>query len=93
MANILIRKVDETDYKKLQEKAAELGLSTTVFIRQILKDYLKKSNRKNELDAHKAHRASVHVLAEAFGRTQGASPEATEKLKKMLLKIFDQEVQ
>ena len=63
------------------------------FIRQILKDSLKKSTRNEPTDSHKSTRALVHVLAEAIGRTQNVSPENTEKLTKILLKKFDREVQ
>lgn len=93
IAQILLR-IDDAESKLLQKKAAELGLSTSAFVRQILKDSLRKSTSQEPAYASlKNARAQVVVLAEAIGRTtQGVSPEATEKLKKTLLRIFDQEV-
>jgi len=93
MAQIHLR-IDDGKVSQLQQKAAELGMTTNAFICHILNESLKKSHRKEPVDHHlKIARAKVVVIAEALGRTQGASPEATDKLKKTLLKIFDQEVQ
>jgi len=92
MDKILLR-IEEAESKQIQKKAAELGLTTSAYIRQVLKDSLKNSNRKEPPDSIKATRALVHVVSEALGRTQNASPEAIEKLSKILLKKFDQEVQ
>ena len=92
MDQIHLRLEDE-DSKQIQKKAAEFGLSTNAFIRQIIKDYLRNFGRKEADYSIKADRAMVKVLAEAFGRGMKASPEDTEKLSKILLKKFDQEVQ
>jgi plasmid stability protein len=91
MPDILIRNIEVTDYKKIQEKASELGLSANAYIRQVLKNSLKKFAKQEPADTLKAARALVPVLAEALGRTQNANPEAIEKLAKILLKKFDQE--
>ena len=92
MAKILLR-IDDAESKQIQKKAAELGLTTSAFIRQVLKDSINKS-QKNKPDIHlKIARAKIVVIAEALGRTQNATPEAIEKLSKILLKKFDQEVQ
>jgi len=86
-------RLDEEDYKLIQKRADEFGLTTNAFLRQIVKNYLKNSTRKTEADGFKGDRAMVKVLAEALGRTQGAKPEEVEKLSQLLLKKFDQEVQ
>ena len=86
-------RLDEEDSKLIQKKAAEFGLSTNAFIRQIIKDYLRNSTRKTEADGFKSDRAMVKVLAEALGRTQNVPPESIEKLSQILLKKFDKEVQ
>ncbi len=85
--------IDDTEAKQIQKKAADLGLSTSAYTRKVLRDSLKKSVQKEAPDTLKAARAQVVVLSEALGRTQNASPEAIEKLSKILLKKFDQEVQ
>ncbi len=93
MPEIFVRNIDDEDYKLIEKKAASLGLTLPAYTRQVLKDSV-KNTRKDQPDIHlKIARAKVVVIAEALGRTQGASPEATDKLKKTLLKIFDQEVQ
>jgi len=68
-----------------------LGITTAAFSRHVLKDAL-KNNRKDQGDtAYTTARVLTSVMAEAFGRTQGASSEDTYKLKQILLKIYDQE--
>jgi len=93
MPQILLR-VDETEYKQLQEKSIEFGLSKAAFIRQIMREYFRKPVKEEQPanDLKKEIRAIIPVLAQAFGRTHNASPEATEGLSKVLLKIYDQEV-
>ncbi len=86
-------RLDEEDSKQIQKKAAEFGLSTNAFIRQIIKNYLRNSTRKTEADGFKGDRAMVKVLADGLGRMLKASPEDTEKLSQILLKKFDKEVQ
>lgn len=85
--------IDDAEAKQIQKKAADLGVSTSAYIRKVLKDSQRNTTRTEQPDTIKAARALVIVQAEALGRTQNASPEATDKLKKTLLKIFNQEVQ
>ena len=115
MLQILLR-VDETEYKQLQEKSTEYGLSKAAFIRQIVREHFRKATQKEEPanDFKKEIRAIIPVLAQAIGRTQNilvgqvkSSPDVVEKpsrlifispeditgLSKVLLKIYDQEVQ
>ena len=83
--------IDDTEHKQIQEKAQSLGFTTAAFARHILKEAV-KSSRKDQVDVvYKNARVLTSVMAEAFGRTHGASPEDTYKLKQVLLKIFDQE--
>ncbi len=92
MAKILLR-IDDAESEEIKKKAAELGLTTSAFIRQVLKHSLRKSSKQETAKTLKFVRALVHVVAEALGRTQNAPPEAVEKLAQILLKKFDQEVQ
>ena len=94
MPQILLR-VDETEFQQVQQKSSEFGLSKAAFIRQILREYFRKPVKEERLanDLKKEIRSIIPVLAQAFGRTQNASPETTEGLSKVLLKIYDQEVQ
>jgi len=92
MAKILIR-IDDAGSNQIKKKAADLGLTTSAYIRQVLKDSLKTKRKDHAELSLKLVRANVIVMAEALGRTLNASPETTDKLKKTLLKIFDQEVQ
>jgi plasmid stability protein len=86
-------RLEEEDSKQIQKKASELGVSTNAFLRQIIKNYLRNTGRKNQSDSLKADRAMVKVLADGLGRMLKASPQDTEKLSQILLKKFDQEVQ
>jgi hypothetical protein len=95
MAQILLR-VDETEFKQIEEKSSEFGLSKAAFIRQILRESFRKSTQKEQLPESnlKYNRALVQVMAEALGRTtKEYNQERTEKLTQTLLKIYDQKVQ
>ena len=93
MAKILVRNIPDSDYEKILKKAKGLGLTTPAYIRQIIKDSVQNTRSIEQADPLKSARAQVVVLAEALGRTQNATPESIEKLTKILLKKYDQEVQ
>ena len=93
MAQILIRKIDADIHEQFVQKAKSLGVSTEAYARQVIKDSLKNPRKEQADNALKAARAMVKTMAEGFGRGLKASPEDTEKLSKILLKKFDQEVQ
>jgi hypothetical protein len=93
VGEIFVRNIEDEDFKLIEKKAAILGLTLPAYARQILKESIKNPRKDHSEYSLKLARAKVVVMAEALGRTQGASPEATEKLKKTLLKIFEQEVQ
>ena len=85
--------MEDKESDQIKKKAAALGLSVSAYVRQILRDSIRKSTQENPADTSlKNARAQVVVLAEALGRTQKATPEVTDKLIKTLLRIFDQEV-
>ena len=92
MPQILLR-VDETEFKQLQEKSTEFGLSKAAFIRQIIREYFRKSVKEEQPvnDLKKEIRALSPVLAQAIGRTQNilvgqvkANPEAVEKPSRLI---------
>lgn len=93
MAQILVRNIDPEIHTAFVKKAESLGLSAEAFARHVFKEAVKNTRKEDQLDALKIAKAQVTALAEALGRTQGASPEQVEKLKKTLIKIFEQEVQ
>ena len=93
MPQILIRKIDPEIHELFVQMAKSLGVSTESYARQVIKDSLKNPRKEQADDALKAARAMVKTMAEAFGRSLKASPEDTEKLSKILVKKFDQEVQ
>ena len=94
MPQILLR-VDETEFQQIHQKSSEFGLSKAAFIRQIMREYFRKPVKEEQPtnDLKKEIRAIIPVLGEALGRTHDASPEETEGLSRVLLKIYDQEVQ
>jgi len=83
--------IDDAEYKQIQEKAKGTGLTFSAYARHVLRNSLRKSTPQESVEGLKAARILTSVMAEAFGRTQRASPEDTNKLKQVLLRIFDQE--
>ncbi len=91
MPQILLR-VDETEFQLIQEKSSEFGLSKAAFIRQILREYFRKTPQKEQpVNNQKYIRALVPILAEALGRTQNllvgqakATPDAVDKPTKLV---------
>ena len=108
MPQILLR-VDETEFKLLQEKSSEFGLSKAAFVRQIVKEHLRKAKQKEQPVYNLKHiRALIPIIAQALGRTQmllvkGATEEDAkvltvpekeiEELSESLLQLYDQGVQ
>ena len=95
MVQFLIR-IEEPEAEQIKQKAAEFGLSSSAFIRQIVKASLRKETKKEQVpdNLKKNIRALVSVLAEAFGRTtKDYHPDKVAKLSQILLKVYDQEAQ
>jgi hypothetical protein len=101
MLQILIR-IEESEAKQIQDKATEFGLSKTAFIRQILREYLRKPAQKEQpVNDPKYVRALIPVLAEALCWTQNqvlkedekVIPKEIKELSNYLIKLYDKEVQ
>ena len=108
MPQILLR-VKEEELNQIQEKATEFGLSNAAFVRQIVREYFRKTKQKEEPVNHQKYiRALIPVFAQALGRAQnlvlkGAPEEEIKILKvsqeqikgmsELLLTIYDQGVQ
>jgi len=88
MPKILIN-IQEEDTLEIKKKAASFGLTTSAYIRQVLKDSLRKKNNNEQATTARTIRRLIPVLAEAFGRTHNASPETINKLEQILLKKYD----
>ena len=108
MVQILIR-LEDAESKEIKQIATGLGLSTSAFVRKIVKEHLRKAKQKEQSDNSLKHiRALVPILAQALGRTQNLlikeAPEEQakiltvtqkdmEELSESLLQIYDQKVQ
>jgi len=102
MKQVLIR-LEDANYEEIKQMAGKFGLSCSAFLRQIVRENLRK-NKKIEAQPEnfkKSIRALVPVLAESLGwkrnfrfpwQPQNASREETEKLSKFLLEKYDQEM-
>ena len=90
MGQILLR-IEDTELKQIQKKAQDLGLTTSAYVRQVLKDAHRSPPKNQPVELPGAVRRLIPVMAEALGRTQNATPEAIDKLTKILLKKYDQE--
>jgi vacuolar-type H+-ATPase subunit C/Vma6 len=84
--------VEEEESKLIKQKAAEQGLNTSAYIRHVLRDSWRKTNRRDQGENVITTRALVFVLAEAFSRVYKASPKEADSLLKSLLEKFDQRV-
>jgi len=90
MLNItLIFEADEQD--KLRAKAKSLGLSVSAYVRQVVRDSLRRDPEARDAKLLRGMRAVIPVLAEALGRGQ-ASREQIEANVKALLERYDREV-
>jgi hypothetical protein len=84
--------VEEAESKLIKQKATEQGLNTSAYIRQVLKDSWRKTNRRDQGEHIIAARALVFVLAEVFERVYNAAPKERDSLLKSMLEKFDQKV-
>ena len=91
MLNItLILEADEQ--AKLRAKAKSLGVSVSAYVRQVVRDSLKRDPEARDAKLLRGMRAVIPALAEAFGRTQRADAEQIEKLAEALLARYDREL-
>lgn len=91
MLNItLIFEADEQD--KLRAKAKSLGLSVSAYVRQVVRDSLRRDPEAKEAKLLRGMRAVIPVLAETSGRAQRLPREEIEALAKALLDRYDREV-
>ena len=67
MAKLLVSLPDE-DYAEFKKKAKLLGLTTSAYVRTVIKDTEHRAKEHNEV--MRAIGALVPTIAEAFGRTQ-----------------------
>jgi|GEM_PF-4421549 flagellar biosynthesis regulator FlbT len=86
MARLLIS-IPEQEAAEIRQKAKSLGLTTSAYVRNTVKDSMNKDTRHNQI--LKAIRALVPTLAEALGRTQNVSAEMTQKLSNLLVEMYD----
>ena len=65
MVQILIR-LEDAESKEIKQIATGLGLSTSAFVRKIVKEHLHKTKQKEQPDNSLKHiRALVPILAQA----------------------------
>jgi hypothetical protein len=84
--------ISDDEYADIKKKAEGAGLSVSAYVRTVIKNASPKVQDTGRIDTLlKAMRALVFTQAEALGRTQNASPEAVEKLIKVLLERYDKE--
>ncbi len=91
MLNItLILEGDEQN--KLRSKAKSLGVSVSAYVRQVVRDSLRRDPEARDAKLLRGIRAIIPVLAEGFGRDQKLPREQIEGLAKALLERYDREV-
>jgi len=91
MLNIsLILESDED--VKLRARAKSLGLSVSAYVRQVVRDSLKRDPEAREAKLLRGMRAVIPAFAEGLGRNRNESPEQIEKLVQALLARYDREL-
>jgi hypothetical protein len=86
----LILEGDEQD--KLRARAKSLGVSVSAYVRQVVRDSLKRDPEAKDAKLLRGMRAVIPVLAEGFGRDQKLPREEIEALAKTLLERYDREI-
>jgi hypothetical protein len=84
MAKLLVSLPDQ-EYEEIRKRAKSFGVSISAFVRLTIKDALPKDHDRRQAEVLKAIKAIAPTIAEAFGKTQKASPELIAKLSKVLL--------
>ena len=75
----------------LRERAKSMGLSTSAYVRNLVRDAIKRDTEAKQTEVLKRIRALVPAICEALGRTQNATPDIVEKLTKVVLDRYDKE--
>ena len=89
MAQIVFTLPDK-EQQELKQKATSLGLTTSGYLRQIIRDSHPKKIRQDTHAVSMAVRRLIPVLVIAMGKTQNQSQQMIDKLTQHLLKEYDQ---
>ena len=89
MAQIVFT-LPDNEQQELKQKATSLGLTTSGYLRQIIRDSQQKKPRQDIHAVSQAIRRLIPVLVIAMGKTQNQSQQTIDKLTQFLLKEYDQ---
>ena len=89
MARIVIN-IPDDEAEEIKTKAVSLGVSTSIYTRQVLKDSLRRKGNNEATVTLRAIRKLIPILAEALGRTLKADDQSVQKLSQILLDKYDQ---
>ena len=89
MARIVIN-IPDDEAEEIKTKAVSLGVSTSTYTRQVLKDSLRRKGNNEATVTLRAIRKLVPILAEALGRTLKADDQSVQRLSQILLDKYDQ---
>lgn len=89
MARIVIN-IPDNEAEEIKTKAVSLGVSTSTYTRQVLKDSLRRKGNNEATVTLRAIRKLIPILAEALGRTLKADDQSVQKLSQILLDKYDQ---
>jgi len=88
MGTVVFNLPDEEE-RRLRAKAGSLGLTTSAYLRALLRESQLRRPDAAQAEILRSLRAFVPTLAEAFGRTQNVSSDKIEKLAQVLLDRYD----
>ena len=80
--------LSDDEGNEIQKRADSYGLTTSAYIRTLLKDALTKEHQARHSEVLRAIKALIPTLAEAFGKTQSADDELIGRLNKVLLERY-----
>lgn len=89
MARIVIN-IPDNEAEEIKTKAVSLGVSTSTYTRQVLKDSLRRKGNNEATVTLRAIRKLIPILAEALGRTLKADDQSVQRLSQLLLDKYDQ---
>ena len=85
--------LSEQQHNRAAQKAASLGVTTTAYIRGVLKDsFNRRDIDRQHQETLRAIRALIPILAEACCRTQRIPRDLIDRLTKTLLDRYAQDL-
>ena len=77
--------------KDLAARANSMGINVTTYVRNTIRDSLKRNPETQFAQLNRSVRALISAMAEGFGVTQAGDDKMVSELKNHMLAIFDKD--